>query len=73
VEILPCGQHRVIEITRFLRDRGPHDAALAAGPGGSWPYIFWPRSHMGESSSTVQGISIVQSRMTYRMESAPVQ
>jgi hypothetical protein len=39
---------------------------------GSWPYIFWPRSHMGESSSTVQGISIVKSRMQYRMESAPV-
>ena len=33
VEILPCGQHRVIEITRFLRDRGPHDAVLAAGLG----------------------------------------
>src|SRR5262245_66097414 len=31
--ILPWGQHRVIQITRFLRDRGPHDAALAAGPG----------------------------------------
>jgi hypothetical protein len=39
---------------------------------GSWPYIFWPRSHMVESSSTVQVISIVQSRMKYRMESAPV-
>ena len=39
---------------------------------GSWPSIFWPRSHMGESSSFVQGISIVKSRMKYRMESAPV-
>jgi hypothetical protein len=33
VAILPCGHHQVIQITRCLRERGPHDAALAAGPG----------------------------------------
>ena len=33
VAILPCGHHQVIQITRCLRERGPHDAALAADPG----------------------------------------